>query len=153
MQLSKHFHLSEFTSSQEATRRGIDNSPSPTHLAALQLLCENVLEVIRDGVGKPIRISSGYRGHILNAAIGGASTSQHCKGEAADIEIPGMDNCDLAKWIADNCDFDQLILEFHDHAAGPDSGWVHVSFKLDDNRKEILTATKVGSKTVYSKGL
>jgi hypothetical protein len=85
--------------------------------------------------------------------VGGSSRSQHCKGEAADIEVPGTPNAELAEWIRDNLEFDQLILEFYTSGV-PDSGWVHVSYKTDGtNRKSILTATRVNGKTEYSTGI
>jgi hypothetical protein len=93
-------------------------------------------------------INSGYRGPALNEAVGGSSNSQHCKGEAVDIECPGTGNYDVAKWIEDNLDFDQLILEFYTPGI-PDSGWVHVSYKSEGNRKQSLTAMKENGKTVY----
>lgn len=151
MWLSENFHLSEFTSSQEAVRKGIRNIPTEEHIRNLEDLCVNVLEPVRFEFG-PVRISSGFRSPALNKAIKGSPTSQHVYGLAADIEIPDVDNCDLAAWIADNLIFDQLILEFHIHEDGPNSGWVHVSY-CADNREEILTANKVNGKTVYSRGL
>jgi len=149
--LSKNFTLTEFTKSQTALRQGIDNTPNDEHLASAKLLFEHVVQPVRDHFG-PTVINSGYRGPELNAAIGGAATSQHCRGEAADIECPGTANYDVAKWIEDNLDFDQLILEFHTPGI-PDSGWVHVSYKAEGNRKSILTAMKENGKTVYKPGL
>ena len=152
MWLSEHFHLSEFTSSQEAARRGIRNIPTEDDVRNLEDLCANVLEPIRLEFG-PVRISSGFRSPALNKAVGGSMTSQHAYGLTADIEIPDVDNCDLAAWIANNLMFDQLILEFHVHEDGPNSGWVHVSYCNGNNREEILTANKINGRTVYSKGL
>ena len=106
---------------------------------------------MRDHLG-PIRISSGYRNPELNRAIGGSSKSQHCKGEAVDIECPGTANYDVANFIKENLEFDQLILEFYTPGI-PDSGWVHVSYKHEDNRKSVLTAMKENGKTVYKPGL
>jgi zinc D-Ala-D-Ala carboxypeptidase len=89
----------------------------------------------------------------LNEAVGGSTRSQHCKGQAADIEVPGVANGDVAEWIVENCDFDQLILEFYTPGI-PDSGWVHVSYvSEEDNRKSILTASRVDGKTQYSVGI
>ena len=154
MQLSEHFHLSEFTASQTATRRGIDNTPSRGAIENIIELCINVLEPIRISWNAPVIISSGYRSRELNTMIGGSTTSQHCFGEAADIEIFGVDNCDLASWIADYLTFDQLILEFHEHDAGPNSGWVHVSYVSSrKNRLEVLTAKKSSGQTIYVPGL
>ena len=152
MRLSKNFTLQEFTKSQTALRLGIDNDPSPEHLDAARLLFDTVVQRVRDHFG-PTVINSGYRGPELNEAVGGSSKSQHCKGEAVDIEVPGTPNATVAEWIRDNCDFDQLILEFYTPGI-PDSGWVHVSYvSEEDNRKSILTASRVDGKTQYSVGL
>ena len=152
MRLSENFTMAEFTKSQTAERKGIDNTPEGEHLEAAQALFENVVQPVRDHFG-PTVINSGYRSPALNEAVGGSSTSQHCKGQAADIEVPGTPNADLAQWIVDNVDFDQVILEFYTPGI-PDSGWVHVSYKADgDNRKSILTAMKENGKTVYKPGI
>jgi hypothetical protein len=154
MQLSENFHLAEFTSSQEATRRGIDNTPSEDVINNLIELCINVLEPVRISWNAPVVISSGYRSRELNTAIGGSTSSQHCYGEAADFEIYGVDNCELASWIADYLMFDQLILEFHEHGLDPNSGWVHVSYTATKkNRLEVLTAKKNNGQTIYLPGL
>ena len=149
--LSKNFTLTEFTKSQTALRQGIDNTPGEEHLASAKSLFGNVVQPVRDHFG-PTVINSGYRGPALNEAVGGQSKSQHCKGEAADIECPGTPNYDVAKWIEENLDFDQLILEFYTPGI-PDSGWVHVSYKAEGNRKSVLTAMKENGKTVYKPGL
>src|SRR5210317_2678123 len=151
MKLSKKFSMAEFTKSQTAERQGIDNTPEGEHLDAAIALFQNVVQPVRDNFGTTV-INSGYRSPDLNAAVGGSSKSQHCKGEAADIECPGTGNYDVAKWISENCDFDQLILEFYTPGI-PDSGWVHVSYKSEGNRKSILTAMKENGKTVYKNGL
>lgn len=152
MRLSKNFTLAEFTKSQTATRRGIDNTPEGEHLEAAKELFENVVQAVRDHFGVTV-INSGYRGPELNEAVGGSAKSQHCKGEAVDIECPGVANYDIAKWIEDNLEVDQLILEFYTPGI-PDSGWVHVSYKADgSNRKQSLTAMKENGKTVYKTGL
>lgn len=151
MNLSKNFTLQEYIKSQTALRQGIDNTPNDEHLAKAKSLFENLVQKVRDHFG-PTVINSGYRGPELNAAVGGASSSQHCKGEAVDIECPGTGNYDVAKWISENCDFDQLILEFYTPGI-PDSGWVHVSYKSEGNRKSVLTAMKENGKTVYKPGL
>lgn len=153
MNLSKNFTLTEFTKSQTALRLGIDNTPNEEHLQAAIALFENVVQPIRDAFGVPMTINSGYRGPELNKAVGGSSSSQHCNGEAVDIEIPGYANYDVAKWIEDSLEYDQLILEFYTPGI-PDSGWVHVSYKADgNNRKQSLTAMKENGKTVYKQGL
>jgi len=152
MRLSKNFTMAEFTKSQTAERRGIDNTPEGEHLEAAKALFEDVVQKVRDHFG-PTVINSGYRSPELNEAVGGSSRSQHCKGEAADIEVPGVANAELAEWIRDNLEFDQLILEFYTPGI-PDSGWVHVSYKADgDNRGECLTAARIDGKTEYSVGI
>ena len=151
VRLSKNFSLQEYTKSQTATRQGLDNTPNEDHMASAKLLFENVVQKVRDHFGVTV-INSGYRGPALNTAVGGSSNSQHCKGEAVDIECPGTGNYDVAKWIEDNLDFDQLILEFYTPGV-PDSGWVHVSYKSEGNRKSVLTAMKEDGKTVYKNEL
>jgi len=149
MRLSDHFTLAEFTKSQTADRHDIDNTPDDAQTERLKILCENVLEPVRKHFGKSFSPSSGFRSEELCVKIGSKTTSQHAKGEAVDFEIPGVDNKELAYWIVDNLDFDQLILEYYKPGV-PDSGWVHVSFKGEGNRNEVLTMTKgVG----YSFGL
>lgn len=150
MKLSKNFYLSELVKSQVAERKGLDNTPDGVVQANLKGLCMNVLQKVRDHYGKPVVINSGYRSPAVNKAIGGSTTSQHCKGEAADFEIPGLDNKEVAKWIANNLSFDQLILEFYEEGKGKNSGWIHVSYKdLPDNRKSMLRAKRVNGKTKY----
>ena len=152
MRLSENFTMAEFTKSQTAERKGIDNTPQGEHLEAAKELFENVVQKVRDHFG-PTVINSGYRSPELNEAVGGSSKSQHCKGEAVDIEVPGVANADLANWIVDNLEFDQIILEFYTPGI-PDSGWVHVSYKADgDNRRSILTASRVDGKTQYAEGI
>jgi putative chitinase len=153
MQLSEHFNLKEFTKSETAIRKRIDNTPNAQHAQNLKNVCEKILEPVRRHYGKPVRINSGYRGPALNAAVGGSSKSQHCNGEAVDFEIDGLANPELAKWVSENCDFDQIILEFYDPKEGPNSGWVHASYtSTGANRKQKLTAVNVGGKTVYKPG-
>jgi len=152
MRLSKNFTLAEFTKSQTALRHGLDNTPTDEHLESAKELFEHVVQPVRDNFGVTV-INSGYRGGELNAKVGGSSKSQHCKGEAVDIECPGNSNYDVARWIEQNLDYDQLILEFYTPGI-PDSGWVHVSYKADgSNRKSTLTALKEDGKTVYKTGL
>jgi len=152
MQLSPHFKLSEFTKSDTAIRKRIDNTPGPLHAANLKKVCEKILEPVRNHFQRPVRINSGYRGPALNAAVGGSSKSQHCNGQAVDFEIDGLPNPELAKWVADNCEFDQIILEFYDPKEGPNSGWVHASYAEGANRRQIMTAMTVNGKTVYKPG-
>ena len=144
MSISKHFTLDELMKSQTALRLGLDNTPVAEELEALAQLCEKVLEPIREHYGLPVVVSSGYRSPAVNKAIGSKSTSQHTKGEAADIEIPGIDNLELYYWIAINADFDQAILEYY--TGEPSSGWVHVSYTGDENRRQTLRIDKSGVK-------
>ena len=145
MQLTNNFTLAELCKSQTALRKGIDNLPKdPDIVSKMQTLAEEILQPVRDKFG-PTVINSGYRCKKLNTAIGGSKKSQHCFGEAADIEVPTLSNRDLAEWIKNNLDFDQLILEFY-NGKDPSSGWVHVSYKnKDDNRKQVLTINKQGT--------
>jgi zinc D-Ala-D-Ala carboxypeptidase len=151
VKLSQNFTIQEYIKSQTALRQGIDNTPTEEHMGNATALFRNVVQKVRDQFGVTV-INSGYRGEALNKAVGGSSKSQHCKGEAVDIECPGTPNYDVAKWIEDNLDFDQLILEFYTPGV-PDSGWVHVSYKSEGNRKSVLTAMKEDGKTVYKPGL
>ena len=151
MRLSANFTLQEFTKSQTATRQGLDNTPNEQHRASAKKLFENVVQKVRENFGVTV-INSGYRGPALNEAVGGSTKSQHCKGEAVDIECPVTPNYDVANWIKENLEFDQLILEFYTPGI-PDSGWVHVSYKSEGNRKHVLTAMKENGKTVYKTDL
>lgn len=152
MQLSKHFSLAEFTNSPTAKSKGISNTPNQEQIANMTQLALHVLEPVREHFGKPVKINSGFRSATLNIAIGGSSSSQHCQGRAADIEIQGVSNRDIAVWITENLQFDQCILEFWVASQGPNSGWVHVSLKKPGlNRREKLIAYKNGRKTVYQK--
>lgn len=150
MQLSKHLSLAEVIRSESAKRLGLSNMPTPQHTENFKKLAENVFEHIRNHFNIPIHISSGYRSQALNAAIGGSLSSQHCKGEAIDIDMDGtaITNKQVFDYIKDNLSFDQLIWEFG-NAGNPD--WVHVSYSASGKqRKEVLKASKSGSKTVYS---
>jgi len=158
MQLSKNLALAEVTRSETAKRKGISNMPTPEHIENFKLLAENVFQPIRDHFGVPIRISSGYRSAALNKAIGGAGktvngvyipASQHCTGEAIDIDMDGtsITNKQVFDYIKANLNFDQLIWEFGTNA-NPD--WVHVSYEsTGKQRKQVLKAVKQGSKTSY----
>ena len=152
MNLSKNFTLSEMTKSETALRLSLPNDPEPEHLENMKALAEKVLQPVRDHFARGVKVNSAYRHPDVNRAVGGSTTSDHCRGMAADIEIPGVPNAELAQWIADNCDFRQLILEFYTPGI-PDSGWVHVSYNPADNKKQILTAMKENGKTVYKPGL
>lgn len=144
MKLSKNLSLSEVIKSNTATRKGIDNSPTRKHLDNLQYISVNVFQRIRDHFKKPIYISSGYRSKALNKAIGGSKTSQHCKGEALDIDNDhrnSVSNKQIFDYIKDNLDFDQLINE-------ENYKWVHVSYKKSGNRKQVLDMNN-GKYTIY----
>jgi hypothetical protein len=148
MKLSPHFSLAELVKSQSASRHGISNNPGEVETQALKDICEDILEPLRSDMGFPIFISSGFRSTTLNRKIGGSTTSQHCKGEAVDIDNDGK-NAEIFHWILENADFDQLIWEFG-NASEPD--WVHVSYvKGRKNRGQILRAKRVNGKTVYEK--
>ena len=136
MQLSKHFKLEEMTKSMTATRKGIDNSPGSGDIKNLENVCYEILEPVRAHFDKPVIITSGYRSEALCEAIGSNKTSQHAKGQAVDFEIAGIP---IAYWIQNNCDFDQLILEFYSPTDGS-KGWVHCSYnEKGSNRKQVLT--------------
>ena len=152
MQLTSNFSLAEMIKSETALRHDMDNTPGEAEIVNLKALAENVLQPIRDHFGKGVKVNSGFRHPEVNAKVGGSKTSDHCQGQAADIEIPGVANADLAQWIVDNLDFRQVILEFYTPGV-PDSGWVHVSYVAGDNKKQVLTATKQNGKTVYLPGL
>ena len=149
MRLSQNFTLDELCKSQTAERKGILNLPNTDEIEALELLCENILQPIRDKFG-PFMVSSGFRSPELCVAIGSKITSQHCctdgKCAAADFEIAGIDNFALSEWIRDNLNFDQLILECYQ---GGNSGWVHCSY-AEDGRRETLTYSKAKG---YRQGL
>jgi hypothetical protein len=150
MKISQHLSLSEVTRSDSAKRHGIDNNPTAEHLENFKLLAEKVFEPIRAHFGVPIHISSGYRSKALNAFIKGSASSQHCKGEAIDIDMDGSSNGVTNKMIFDfikeKLDFDQLIWEFGTDL-NPD--WVHVSYTKVGNRKQKLKAVRSGAKTTY----
>ena len=148
MKLSANFNLAELTKSQTATRKGIDNSPSPGHQDNLKSLCTHVLQPVREYFGRVVTVSSGYRSPELCIAIGSKTTSQHAKGEAADFEIFGVSNKELADYINETLDYDQLILEFWNES-DPNSGWVHCSYSENNNRKQYLKAVKVDGRTKY----
>jgi hypothetical protein len=149
MQLSKNLSLAEVMRSETAKRKGISNMPTPEHIENFKKLAENVFQPIREHFGVPIHISSGYRSKALNTAIGGSLSSQHCKGEAIDIDMDGttITNKQIFDFVKDNVNFDQMIWEFGTDA-NPD--WVHVSYNSDGpQRKQILKAVKSGGATKY----
>ena len=142
--ISDHFTLGELCKSQTAERLGIENLPNEDQLECLKQVTENVLEPVRVFFDKPFAPNSGFRCLELNEAIGSSAKSQHCKGQAIDFEISTISNESLARWIKENLDYDQLILEFYD-GVDPNSGWVHVSYvSEEENRKEALIYNKSG---------
>jgi hypothetical protein len=151
-QLTQNFSLHELTKSETALRYDMENNPGPVEIGNLTELAGKVLQPIRDHYQKGVKINSGFRHPDVNAKVGGSKTSDHCKGQAADLEIPGVANADLAQWVKDNLEFTQLILEFYTPGI-PDSGWVHVSYDPDNLKKQVMTATKQNGKTVYLPGL
>ena len=149
MKLTANFSLSELTKSQTAPRKGIDNTPSPEHQENLKLLCEAVLQPVREHFGRVVTVTSGYRSPELCTAIGSKITSQHARGEAAAFEIFGVSNKVLADYIHETLHYDQLILEYWNES-DPNSGWVHCSFSEGKNRKQYLKAYKdENNKTCY----
>jgi zinc D-Ala-D-Ala carboxypeptidase len=152
MNLTANFSLAEMVKSDTALRHDMDNTPGEAEIANLKTLCEKVLQPVRDKFQTGVKVNSGFRHPEVNAKVGGSKTSDHCKGQAADIEIPGIANADLAVWIMDNLEYTQLILEFYTPGV-PDSGWVHVSYDPANLKKQNLTATKQNGKTVYLPGL
>jgi uncharacterized protein YcbK (DUF882 family) len=135
MMLSDHFSLAEFTKSQTAIRKGIKNDPNDAAIENMRLLCENILEPVRQHYDIPFTLNSGFRCLALNEAVGSSSRSQHVTGQAADFEVPTIANKDLAHWIMDNLDYDQVLLEFYKEG-DPSSGWVHCSYDNGNNRKQ-----------------
>ena len=152
MNLSANFTLNELTKSETATRLDLDNTPNEEQIESLRLLCENILQPVRDHFGKPVKISSGFRAPAVNQATGGSATSDHCRGQACDFEIEGLSNPDVATWIMENLTYSQLILEFYVQGQ-PNSGWIHCSYNPDKLIKQELTAVKVAGKTQYLQGL
>ena len=149
MKLTENFSLNELTKSQTAERKGIDNTPSTEHQENLKSLCEMILQPIRDHFGQVVSVSSGYRSQELCVAIGRSTQSQHAKGQASDFEIFGVSNKELADYIDQNLDYDQLILEYWKGEDEPNSGWVHCSFNTQGNRKQYLRAYKENGSTKY----
>lgn len=147
MKLTDNFWLSEFTRSQTASRKGIENKPQGVQVDNLVMLCKHVLQPLRDWYDKRITINSGFRSLHLNKEIGGAKSSQHLFGQAADIDTLN-DNADLFFYIRHNLEFDQLIWEFGDHT---NPAWIHVSFRKGENRGEVLRAERINGKTIYTK--
>lgn len=137
MQLSPHFTLSELTKSSLAKRHGIDNLPKSCEIVNLKRLAVQILEPVRLHYNIPFSPSSGFRCLAVNRLAGSGDGSQHVQGEAADFELPGIANMDLALWIKSNLVVDQLILEFH-NVDDPSSGWIHCSYVKQGNRNQCL---------------
>ena len=147
--ISKHISYKEGVYSTTALRRNIENKPNEEQLANMKLIGEKIFEPLRKYVGGPIKINSFFRGADLNKAIGGSTTSQHCKGQAMDIDdtFGHKTNADMYRFIKENLDFDQMIWEFGDDN---NPNWVHVSYvSPDKNRKVCLKAYKENNKTKY----
>ena len=151
MKLTANISLDELIKSQVAERKGINNNPSPMQIENLKALAVNILQPIRSQFDKPLIISSGFRCAQLNIEIGSSVHSEHCaynKSAAADFEISGVDNKELAEWIKSNLEWNQLILEFY-REGEPSSGWVHCSYSTDLNKKQSLIAYRQDGKTQY----
>ena len=150
MRLSKNLTLQEATKSATAIKKGISNEPTIEHMENLKAIAENIFQPVRDYFNIPIAITSGYRSKALNDLIGGSAASQHCKGQALDIDCDvygGLSNREVFEYIKDKLDFDQLIWEFGNEQ---DPDWVHVSYKKEGrNRYESLVAYKQEGKTRY----
>ena len=147
MNLSRNFSLQELIKSDTAVRKGIDNNPNADQIEKLKLLCENILQPVRDHFGR-VKVTSGYRSVELCMAIGSSANSQHAKAEAADFECMGTDNAELADRIKNNLDYDQLILEYYTPGE-PNSGWIHCSYIPDGRRASFLHAFRQDGKTKY----
>ena len=145
MNLTKNFTLKEMYESTTAIRLGIDNTPSDSVIKNLLLLCQKVLQPLREHMDESIKVSSGYRSSALNKKIGGSKSSQHCLGQAADISC-GERTVEMYEYIKNNLIFDQLIWEF---GTDENPAWVHVSYSSTNNRRECLRAYKINGKTVY----
>lgn len=146
--ISKHITLKEALRSATAIRRGIDNTPNAEQIKAMKMIAKNIFEPLRLNFQQPIRVNSFFRSEALNKRIGGSKTSQHCKGEAIDIEgLNGINNAQLFNYIREHLDFDQLIWEF---GTNKEPDWVHVSYvSKKENRNKVLKATRVNGKSKY----
>ena len=147
MKLSRNFTLQELIKSDTAIRKGIENNPNADQVEKLKNLCETILQPVRDHFGR-VKVTSGFRSEQLCVAIGSSINSQHAKAEAADFEVVGVDNAELADWIYKNLEFDQLILEYY-KVGEPNSGRIHCSICDKDPRKQFLHAYKSEGKTKY----
>ena len=147
MNLTRNFTLSELIKSDTAIRKGVNNNPNAEQIEKLKALCENILQPVRDHFGR-VKITSGFRSVELCEAIGSSARSQHAKAEAADFEVVGVDNAEVADWVKMNCETDQLILEFYTPGE-PNSGWIHASYVEFNPRAQYMRAYKEGGKTKY----
>ena len=147
MELTRNFTLAELIKSDTAIRKGINNNPNAEQIEKLKTLCEKILQPVRDHFGR-VKITSGYRSPELCVAIGSSLNSQHARAEAADFEVVGVDNCDLADWIKRELPYDQLILEFYTPGE-PNSGWIHCSWIPEGRRASFLHAYRSEGKTKY----
>ena len=141
MKLTKNFTLEEFVNSETALKHGIENKPTEKDVYRIQILCEKLLQPLRERIGKPVIINSGFRCKELNQLVGGVSNSQHLKGQAADIHIPGMGLKEAFSILQRKFIYDQAILELNK--------WIHVSYDLWDNRIEALVAYSDNEKIRY----
>ena len=149
MKISDHITYAEAIHSNTAKRRGIDNTPNPTQVENMKLTAEKIFEPLRKFVGGPIKVNSFFRSSELNTQIGGSKTSQHCKGQAIDIDdvFGYKTNAEMYNWIKENLDFDQMIWEF---GTDMNPNWVHISYvSEEDNRNRCLKAYKDDRKTKY----
>lgn len=150
MKISEHLDLSELIRSESAKRNGISNMPTDEHIANFKVLAEKIFEPIRNNFRCPIIISSGYRSAELNKCIGGASSSQHCKGQAIDIDMDGtpngVTNNDIFHWVIANLQFTQLIAEY---PIDKELSWVHIGYDANKLKNEVLICTKVNGKPNY----
>ena len=147
MQLSRNFSLQELTKSDTAIRKGIDNEPNADQIDKLKMLCEKILQPVRDQFGR-VKVTSGYRSPELCVAIGSSLNSQHAKAEAVDFECVGVDNAEVADWVHKNLETDQLILEFYTPGE-PNSGWIHCSWIPEGRRAQFMHAYRFEGKTKY----
>ena len=149
MKISDHITYAEAIHSNTAKRRGIDNTPNEIQVLSMKLLADKIFEPLREWVSGPIKVNSFFRSVALNEAIGGAASSQHCKGQAIDIDdVYGRKtNADVYHWIQMNLDYDQMIWEF---GTDVQPNWIHISYvSKEENRNKCLKAYKEDGKTKY----
>jgi|TARA_R110002020_G_scaffold206071_1_gene411122 zinc D-Ala-D-Ala carboxypeptidase len=148
MRISKNISYRESIHSNTAKRRGIDNSPKAEHIDNMRLVAEKVFEPLREWVGGPIKVNSFYRSEATNRAVGGTGKSQHCKGQAIDIDdvFGHKTNAEMFHYIKDNLEYDQIIWEFGDEY---NPNWIHISYDKNNNRNRALRAVKKGGRTKY----